>query len=340
MRIGKFKSVLLTYMTKNDRQRKNLLRKLPFTKENFMDSTTFDDRDGVIWFNGEMVPWRDAKLHVLSHALHYASSVFEGERCYVGKIFKLTEHSERLAFSAGELGFELPYSVAEIDAACIAVCEANDIVDGYVRPVAWRGSEMMGVSAQETRINVAIAAWAWPSYFSPEARMKGIRLKTSKWRRPSPETEPGHAKAAGLYMICTLSKHAAEAEGYDDCLMLDWRGQIAEATGANIFIIMGDGKLHTPTPDCFLDGITRQTVIGLAKERGIEVIERVIMPDELKNATEIFLTGTACEVTPVGEIDDLKFTVGDITRWMMEDYDKAVGKAGGKQESGAQSAAE
>ena len=299
-----------------------------------MDSPPFDDRDGVIWFNGEMVPWRDAKLHVLSHALHYASAVFEGERCYGGKIFKLTKHSERLAFSAGELGFELPYSVAEIDAACIAVCQANDIVDGYIRPFAWRGSEMMGVSAQQTRINVAIAAWAWPSYFSPEARMKGIRLKTSKWRRPSPETEPVHAKAAGLYMICTLSKHAAEAEGFDDCLMLDWRGQVAEATGANIFFVMGDGKLHTPTPDCFLDGITRQTVIELAKERGIEVIERVIMPDELKNATEIFLTGTAAEVTPVGAIDDLKFTVGNITRWMMEDYDKVVGKP----EPGARSA--
>ena len=299
-----------------------------------MDSPPFDDRDGVIWFNGEMVPWRDAKLHVLSHALHYASAVFEGERCYGGKIFKLTEHSERLALSAGELGFDLPYSVAEIDAACIAVCQANDIVDGYIRPFAWRGSEMMGVSAQQTRINVAIAAWAWPSYFSPEARMKGIRLKTSKWRRPSPETEPVHAKAAGLYMICTLSKHAAEAEGFDDCLMLDWRGQIAEATGANIFFVMGDGKLHTPTPDCFLDGITRQTVIELAKERGIEVIERVIMPDELKNATEIFLTGTAAEVTPVGAIDDLKFTVGNITRWMMEDYDKVVGKP----EPGARSA--
>ena len=299
-----------------------------------MDSPPFDDRDGVIWFNGEMVPWRDAKLHVLSHALHYASAVFEGERCYGGKIFKLTEHSERLAFSAGELGFELPYSAAEIDAACIAVCQANDIVDGYIRPFAWRGSEMMGVSAQQTRINVAIAAWAWPSYFSPEARMKGIRLKTSKWRRPSPETEPVHAKAAGLYMICTLSKHAAEAEGFDDCLMLDWRGHVAEATGANIFISFGDGKLHTPTPDCFLNGITRRTVIELAEKRCIEVIERVIMPDELKNATEIFLTGTAAEVTPVGAIDDLKFTVGNITRWMMEDYDKVVGKP----EPGARSA--
>jgi len=301
-----------------------------------MDSQPFDDRDGLIWFNGVMIPWRDAKLHVLSHALHYASSVFEGERSYNGKIFKLTQHSERLAFSAGELGFELPYSVAEIDAACIETCKANDIIDGYVRPVAWRGSEMMGVSAQETRINVAIAAWAWPSYFSPEARMKGIRLKTSKWRRPSPDTEPVHAKAAGLYMICTLSKHAAEAEGYDDCLMLDWRGQIAEATGANIFMVMGDGKLHTPTPDCFLNGITRQTVIELAKARGIDVIERAIMPDELNNASEVFLTGTAAEVTPVGEIDDHKFTVGDISRWMMEDYDKAVGKV----DADAQSAAE
>jgi branched-chain amino acid aminotransferase len=300
-----------------------------------METPPFDDRDGLIWFNGEMVPWRNAKLHVLSHALHYASSVFEGERSYAGKIFKLTEHSERLAFSANALGFELPYSVAEIDAACIETCKANGIVDGYVRPVAWRGSEMMGVSAQATRINVAIAAWDWPSYFSPEARMKGIRLKTSKWRRPSPETEPVHAKAAGLYMICTLSKHDAEAEGYDDCLMLDWRGRIAEATGANIFLVFGDGKLHTPTPDCFLNGITRQTVIQLAKKRGIEVIERAIMPDELKDATEIFLTGTAAEVTPVGSIDEHTFTVGDISRWMMDDYDKTVGK-----QQAAESAAE
>ena len=302
-----------------------------------MESIPFDDRDGVIWFNGELIPWRDGKLHVLSHALHYASSVFEGERSYGGSIFKLTEHSERFAFSAQTLGFEIPYSVAEIDAACIETCKANDIIDGYVRPVAWRGSEMMGVSAQETKINVAIAAWAWPSYFSPEARMKGIRLKTSEWRRPSPETEPVHAKAAGLYMICTLSKHAAEAEGFDDCLMLDWRGHVAEATGANIFISFGDGKLHTPTPDCFLNGITRRTVIELAEKRCIEVIERTILPDELKDATEIFLTGTAAEVTPVGEIDDLSFTVGDITKWMMDDYDKAVGKQPPKD---SQSAAE
>lgn len=302
-----------------------------------MESIPFDDRDGVIWFNGELIPWRDGKLHVLSHALHYASSVFEGERSYGGSIFKLTEHSERFAFSAQTLGFEIPFSVAEIDAACIETCKANDIIDGYVRPVAWRGSEMMGVSAQETKINVAIAAWAWPSYFSPEARMKGIRLKTSEWRRPSPETAPVHAKAAGLYMICTLSKHAAEAEGFDDCLMLDWRGHVAEATGANIFISFGDGKLHTPTPDCFLNGITRRTVIELAEKRCIEVIERTILPDELKDATEIFLTGTAAEVTPVGEIDDLSFTVGDITKWMMDDYDKAVGKQPPKD---SQSAAE
>jgi len=302
-----------------------------------MESIPFDDRDGVIWFNGELIPWRDGKLHVLSHALHYASSVFEGERSYGGSIFKLTEHSERFAFSAQTLGFEIPYSVAEIDAACIETCKANDIIDGYVRPVAWRGSEMMGVSAQGTKINVAIAAWAWPSYFSPEARMKGIRLKTSEWRRPSPETAPVHAKAAGLYMICTLSKHAAEAEGFDDCLMLDWRGHVAEATGANIFISFGDGKLHTPTPDCFLNGITRRTVIELAEKRCIEVIERTILPDELKDATEIFLTGTAAEVTPVGEIDDLSFTVGDITKWMMDDYDKAVGKQPPKD---SQSAAE
>ncbi len=313
-------------MPKNATQRKNLREEPLSKKESFMEAKPFDDRDGVIWFNGKMVPWRDARIHVLSHALHYASCVFEGERCYGGTIFKLTEHSERLATSAAALGFKLPYSVAEIDKACIEVCKENGIVDGYVRPVAWRGSEMMGVSAQKTRINVAIAAWPWPSYFSPEARMKGIKLVTSPWRRPAPDTAPVKAKAAGLYMICTLSKHAAEDKGYHDSLMLDWRGRVAEATGANIFMSFGDGKLHTPTPDCFLDGITRRTVIGLAKLRQIEVVERAIMPDELKRATEIFLTGTAAEVTPVGQIDDLTFKVGDITRAMMEDYDKEVGK--------------
>jgi len=300
-----------------------------------MDDTPFDDRDGKIWYNGEMIDWRDAKLHVLSHALHYASSVFEGERSYGGNIFKLTEHSQRLVDSAVALGFEIPYSVAEIDQACIDVCEANNIVDGYVRPVAWRGSEMMGVSAQTTRINLAIAAWPWPSYFSPEARMKGIRLKTAPWKRPAPDTEPVHAKAAGLYMICTLSKHQVESEGYDDALMLDWRGQIAESTGANIFMVMGDGKLHTPIPDCFLDGITRRTVIDLARRRDIEVIERAIMPDELASATEVFLTGTATEVTPVGSIDDHSFTPGEITRVLMEDYENEVGKAAADASSAA-----
>ncbi len=298
-------------------------------KDNYMAGPAFDDRDGLIWFDGELVDWRDAKIHVLSHALHYASSVFEGERSYAGQIFELTKHSERLVNSAKILGFDIPWTVAEIDAACIETCKANGIVDGYVRPVAWRGSEMMGVSAQETKIHLSIATWVWPSYFTPEARMKGIRLKTGPWKRPSPETEPVHSKAAGLYMICTISKHQVEGEGYDDALMLDWRGQVAESTGANIFLFMKDGKLHTPTPDCFLNGITRQTVIGLARARGIEVVERAIMPEEFADATEVFLTGTAAEVTPVSEIDDYRFTPGDVCKMMMEDYDKAVGKTAG-----------
>ncbi len=291
-----------------------------------MAGPPFDQRDGRIWFDGDLVPWRDASVHVLTHGLHYASSVFEGERCYGGTIFKLTEHSERLVKSAEILGFEIPYSVAEIDAACIEACEADNIVDGYVRPVAWRGSEMMGVSAQDNTIHLAIACWPWPSYFSPEARMKGIKLKTGPWRRPAPETEPVHAKAAGLYMICTLSKHAVEKEGFDDALMLDWRGRVAESTGANIFFLMADGKLHTPIPDCFLDGITRRTVIGLARARGIEVVERAIMPGEIGAAKEVFLTGTAAEVTPVGLIDELTYTPGEVCRMMMADYEKTVGK--------------
>ena len=240
--------------------------------------TSFDSLEGQIWYDGKLVPWQDADVHVLTHGLHYGSCVFEGERSYGGNIFKLREHTDRLIGSALTMGFEIPYSAEEIDTACNEVCKVNGITDGYIRPVAWRGSEMMGVSAQNNTIHLAIAAWPWPSYFSPEARMKGIRLKTSKWRRPAPDTAPVHAKAAGLYMICTLSKHEAERQGYDDALMLDWRGQVAESTGANIFMVMGDGKLHTPTPDCFLNGITRQTVIGLAKARGIEVIERAIAP--------------------------------------------------------------
>lgn len=293
------------------------------------DPVPFDDRDGFIWMNGRMVPWREAKLHVLTHALHYASAVFEGERVYGGKIFKLTEHTERLAASAKMLGFELPFTIAEVDEACRKTCQVNNIVDGYVRPIAWRGSEMMGVSAQATRINVAVASWPWPSYFSPEARTKGIRLKIADWRRPDPKTAPVHAKATGLYMICTLSKHAAENEGYHDALMLDWRGQIAESTGANIFMAI-EGKLHTPTPDCFLNGITRRTVIDLAKKNGIEVVERAIWPEELAKADEAFLTGTAAEVTPIGEIGPYNFQPGTITRTLLEDYERLVGKTAAK----------
>jgi branched-chain amino acid aminotransferase len=283
----------------------------------------FDDRDGQIWLDGALIPWRDATLHVLSHGLHYASCVFEGERVYGGRIFQMSEHHERLRNSADLLGFELPYSVAEIDAAAIQVVEANGIVDGYVRPVAWRGSEMMGVSAQQTRIRVAVAAWEWPVYFTPEARLKGIRMATSPWRRPAPDTAPTQSKAAGLYMICTLSKHAAEAKGYNDALMLDYRGRIAEATGANIFLVQ-DGVIHTPTPDCFLDGITRRTVIALARERGYEVVERALMPDELAKTQEIFITGTAVEVTPISEIDEHRFTPGEITKTLMTAYDDLV----------------
>ncbi|MEM7442108.1 MAG: branched-chain amino acid aminotransferase [Pseudomonadota bacterium] len=300
-----------------------------------MTIAAFDDRDGWIWYNGSLVPWREANLHVLSHGLHYASSVFEGERVYGGAVFKLTEHSERLVKSGEIMGFTIPYSADEIDRATLEVARANNIVDGYVRPVAWRGSEMMGVSAQHNRINLAIAAWEWPSYFSKEAAMRGIRLKTSSWRRPAPECAPVHAKAAGLYMICTLSKHAAEEEGWDDALMLDWRGRVAEATGANIFLVMGD-KLHTPTPDCFLDGITRRTVIDLARARGIEVVERPIMPEELAAADEIFITGSAAEVTPVGQIDDLKVAPGRICEAMIQDYATAVRPAARPEEVAAE----
>jgi len=286
----------------------------------------FDDRDGKIWFNGQLVDWRSATMHVLSHGLHYASCVFEGERVYGGHIFKLTEHSERLVHSGKVLGFDLPYSVAEIDEACRQVVEVNGITDGYLRPVAWRGSEMMGVSAQQTRINVAIAVWEWPAYFSPEARLKGIRLTMAEWARPAPNTAPTSSKAAGLYMICTMSKHKAEQEGFHDALMLDWRGQIAEATGANVFLVQ-NGVIHTPTPDCFLDGITRRTVIELARARQYQVVERAILPEELARTQEVFLTGTAAEVTPVSEIDRYRFTPGTITRTLMEDYDRLVRQA-------------
>lgn len=283
----------------------------------------FDDRDGQIWFNGAFVPWRDANVHVLTHGLHYGSCVFEGERMYGGQIFKLREHTERLFESARILGFEIPFSVEAIDEACMAAAAVNGITEGYVRPVAWRGSEMMGVSAQKNRINVAIAVWEWPSYFDPEERLKGIRLDLAKWKRPSPETAPCVSKAAGLYMICTLSKHEAEAKGYADAMMLDWRGYVAEATGANVFFVK-DGVLHTPTPDCFLDGITRRTVIGLAKARGLEVVERHILPEEMGDFSECFITGTAAEVTPVSEIGEYRFTPSEISKVLMDDFEKTV----------------
>jgi len=283
----------------------------------------FDKRDGVIWMDGRIVPWADANVHVLTHGLHYASAVFEGERAYGGEIFKLEEHTQRLIESARLLGFAIPYSAAEIDAACRQVLALNGLVDGYLRPIAWRGSEMMGVSAQHNTIHLAVAAWEWPSYFDPAQRRRGIRLDLSEWRRPDPRTAPSRAKAAGLYMICTLSKHAAENKGYADALMLDWRGQVAEATGANVFFVK-DGRLHTPTPDCFLDGITRRSVIALARARGIEVVERPILPEEMAGFEECFLTGTAAEVTPVAEIGPYTFTPGKITLQLMDDYTAAV----------------
>ncbi len=279
----------------------------------------FDDRDGFIWFDGKLVPWRDAKVHALTHALHYASAVFEGERAYSGVVFKSRAHSERLKRSAEILDFEIPYTVEEIDRAKAETLKANNLTDGYLRPIAWRGSEMMGVAAQRNRIHLAIAAWAWPSYFSPELRAKGIRLCMAKYRRPAPDTAPTESKAAGLYMICTISKHEAERNGYQDALMLDYRGQIAEATGANVFFVM-NGDIHTPKPDCFLDGITRKAVMDLARARQLKVIERAIMPEEMANATECFLTGSAAEITPVGEIDRYRFTPGTVTQALWDDF--------------------
>jgi branched-chain amino acid aminotransferase len=298
-----------------------------------MASAPYDQREGFIWLNGKLRPWQDAQVHVLTHALHYGSAVFEGMRAYDGEIFKLNEHSKRLHESAKILDFEIPYSVAEIDKACREVVRANKLTDGYVRPIAWRGSEQMGVAAQATKINLAIAAWDWGSYFDPAAKQKGLRLTFAHYRRPDPRTAPAKSKATGLYMICTIEKHKAERAGYADALMLDWRGQVAEATGANVFFVK-DGVLHTPMPDCFLDGITRRTVIGLAKQRGLKVVERVIMPEELAGFSECFITGTAAEVTPVAEIGQYRFAVGDITRMLMNDYSvfvhpaKAVAAAG------------
>lgn len=279
----------------------------------------YHDRDGFIWMDGRMVPWREANTHILTHALHYGSAVFEGERAYGGEIFKLTEHSQRLIDSAEILEFKIEQSVEEIDQACREVMAANNLVDCYVRPIAWRGSEQMGISAQQTKTHLAIAAWEWGSYFPMEQRLKGIRIGLAKYRRPDPATAPSKAKAAGLYMICTIEKHRAERNGYSDALMLDWRGRVAECTGANIFLIK-DGVIHTPDPDCFLDGITRRTVIDLAKKRGFEVRERAIMPEELGSFTECFITGTAAEVTPVSEIADVTFKPGQISETLLNDY--------------------
>ncbi len=284
----------------------------------------FDDRDGFIWWDGALVPWREAKLHVLSHGLHYASAVFEGERAYSGHIFRLRDHTDRLINSGRILGFDIPYTAEQIDAACYETLRANNLTDAYVRPIAWRGTEMLAVSAQHTTIHLAIATWPWPSYFGAD-RMAGIRLGMAEWKRPSPETAPTAAKATGLYMIGTLSKHKAEAEGFADALMLDWRGLVAEATGANIFFVF-DGEVHTPTPDCFLDGITRRSVMALAKHRQMKVVERPIRPEEMKQATEVFLAGTAAEVTPVRAIGELSFTPGQISETLLSDYEALVRK--------------
>ena len=288
-----------------------------------MSLVPYDDRDGWIWQDGQFIAWREAKAHVLTHGLHYASAVFEGERMYGGEIFKLAEHTRRLFRSAEILDFQIPYTEDEINAASTQTCARNGLTDCYVRPIAWRGSEVMGVSAQASVIHVAIAAWQWPSYFKPEEKAKGVALTWAKYKRPSPETAPTAAKAAGLYMICTLSKHAAERDGFADALMLDWRGYVAEATGANVFFVR-DGVLHTPEPDCFLDGITRRSVMALARDRGVEVVQRHIKPEELSTFSECFIVGTAAEVTPVAQVGEYRFTPGDISLSLMNDYARLV----------------
>ena len=284
----------------------------------------FDDREGSIWFDGEMVAWRDAKTHSLSHGLHYASLVFEGERVYSGCVFKSAEHTARLRASAKILDFGVPIPDDAMEVAKYKVIKANNIFDGYVRAFCWRGSEMMAISAQQTTTHLAIAAWEWPSYFDPETKMKGITLDIAKWRRPAPESAPVHAKAAGLYMICTLAKHEAEKKGFQDALMLDYRGYVAEATGANVFFIDADGVIHTPIADCFLNGITRQTIIGMAQSIQVKVIERHIMPEEMADMKECFLTGTAAEVTPVSRIGNYHFTPSNISRSLVNGYEKMV----------------
>ncbi len=288
-----------------------------------VDTAAYHDRDGFIWFDGKLVPWREANVHVLTHALHYASAVFEGERAYGGEIFELTKHSQRLYDGAKVMDFTIPYSVAEIDQACRDTVKANNLTDCYVRPIAWRGSEQMGVSAQATKVHFSVAAWDWGSYFPMEERLKGLRLTLATYRRPDPKTAPTKTKAAGLYMICTIEKHRAERAGYADALMYDWRGHVAECTGANIFFVKDD-VLYTPTADCFLAGITRETVMGLAKKRGLKVVERTIMPDELGSFSECFLTGTAAEVTPVAEIAEHSYRPGKISETLINDYTAIV----------------
>jgi len=291
-----------------------------------MEPIPFDKRSGKIWFNGQLVNWSDVKIHVLSHGLHYASCVFEGERVYDGEIFKLEEHTERLFHSASRLGFEIPYNQESINKSCKDIVTVQKVKNGYVRPVVWRGSEMMAISAQKTKIHVAIATWEWGSYFDPNLKLKGIKLDISKWRRPAPDTIPWDTKASGLYMICTLSKHEAERKGFTDSLMLDYQGNVAEATGANIFFKSNDGELHTPIPDSFLDGITRRCVIQIAKSKNIKIIERKIKPEELSKFAGCFLTGTAAEITPVSQIDNYKFKVCNVIKDLSESYQTLVRK--------------
>ena len=291
-----------------------------------MESIPFDKRSGKIWYNGQSIDWSDAKIHVLSHGLHYASCVFEGERVYDGEIFKLEEHTERLFHSASRLGFKIPYSQESLNKACRDIVAEQKVKNGYVRPVVWRGSEMMAISAQKTKIHVAIATWEWGSYFDPNLKLKGIKLDISKWRRPAPDTIPWDTKASGLYMICTLSKHEAEKKGFTDSLMLDYQGNVAEATGANVFFKTKDNELHTPIPDSFLDGITRRSVIEIAKSKKIKIVERKIKPEELSKFTGCFLTGTAAEVTPVSQIDDYKFTVCNLIKDLSDSYQTLVRK--------------
>ena len=291
-----------------------------------METIPYDRRSGKIWFNGENVDWRSAQIHLLSHGLHYASCVFEGERVYDGEIFKLEEHTERLFYSAKRMGMDIPYTKEQINDASKQIIAVQKVKNGYVRPVVWRGSEMMAISAQKNKINVAIATWEWGSYFDPKLKLEGIRLDISSWRRPSPQSVPWDTKASGLYMICTLSKHEAERKGYTDSLMLDHEGNIAEATGANIFFKNNEKELHTPTPDSFLDGITRRCIIEIAKSKGIKVIERKIKPEEMKNFKGCFLTGTAAEVTPVSQIGDFKFEVCNLVRDLSDSYQSLVRK--------------